>query len=341
MSSAPPSTVCVIIVNYNGGELVQSAIDHLKKQSHPPDEVIIVDNASADGSADRLDLNGLASARLIRLDENVGFAKANNIAAQQAKSDWLALLNPDALAQRDWTAKLLEATERHPDVCMFASTQLDAADPSILDGAGDCYFFLGIPWRGGFGRPAEELPEEGECFSPCGASALYRKDIFLEAGGFDDSYFCYCEDVDLGFRLRLLGHRCIFIPDAVVHHYGSAITGRYSDFTVHLGTRNRLRAYLTNMPLLPLILTLPGHVLANLYLYLRTIGKPHCRAMRRGLMDGVGMMPTILKRRKIVQKERRASTVSILKSLSWNPLRLHSRKAHVRVTGTPQQIPAA
>lgn len=324
------ASVSVIIVNYNGGDLVQVAINHLRMQSRLPDEIIVVDNASTDGSADRLDLDGLPKAELIRLDENIGFAGANNLAAARASGDWLALLNPDTEPQPGWLEELMRATIRHPDVSQFASAQFDAEHPDRLDGAGDCYFILGIPWRGGFGRMARELPGEGECFSPCGASALIRRKTFLDAGGFDESYFCYCEDVDLGFRLRLRGERCIFVPKAVIHHHGSAISGRYSDFTVRLGTRNRLRTYLTSMPPLALALTLPGHVLATLYLYARATGKPHARAMRKGIQQALNSLPAILKRRRLVQKTRTCSSAEIVRAMSWNPLTLHRRKPHVR-----------
>lgn len=337
-----PESVAVIIVNYNGGEYLQACLNHLGSQTRPPDEVFIVDNASSDGSADRLDLSGLPQAQLLRLDENVGFAKANNIAAKQAKSEWIALLNPDTEAQADWLSELVSATRRYPDTSMFASTQLCAEDPRQLDGAGDCYFFIGIPWRGGFGRPRSELPGEGECFSPCAASALFRRSVYLDAGGLDESYFCYCEDVDLGFRLRLKGEHCIFVPRAVVYHHGSAITGRYSDFTVRLGTRNRLRTYLTNMPPLALASTLPGHVLASVYLYARAIGKPHAKAMRVGIVEALKMLPEILARRRQVQAGRTQSSWTLFRSMSFNPATLHRRKAHVAMgRQAPQTGPLA
>lgn len=329
MTEKRPDTVAVIIVNYNGGELLQTCIDHLRHQTHAPSEILIVDNNSSDGSVDRLDLQGLPNSRLIRLDDNVGFARANNIAAKEATSEWLALLNPDTEAEPDWLMQLMEATRRHPNTSMFASTQLCAEDATILDGAGDSYFFLGIPWRGGFGRPASELPEEGECFSPSGASALFHRSVYIDAGGLDESYFCYCEDVDLGFRLRLQGERCMFVPSAVIRHHGSAITGRYSDFTVRFGTRNRTRTYLSNMPPIALWLTLPGHLLASLYLYLRAIGKPHAKAMRQGIFQALGALPDILKRRQEVQASRRLSSLEISKAMSFNPATLHQRKPHV------------
>ena len=325
-----PSKISLVIVNYNGGEYITTAIEHVKSQTRPPDELIVVDNASTDGSPARIDLTGLPNARMIRLDENVGFARANNLAAETATGDWLVLLNPDTRPRPSWLEELEKAASEHPGVSMFASAQLDAENPDIMDGAGDCYFVLGIPWRGGFGMKADKLPGEGDCFSPCGAAAMYDRETFLRAGGFDESFFCYCEDVDLGFRLRLAGETCRFVPSAVVLHHGSAISGRYSEFTVRLGTRNRLRTYLTNMPPVALALTLPGHILGTLYLYLRTLGKPHASAMRKGLLEGMGMLPAIAKRRREVQAARRLSSLQIVQAMSWNPLRLHRRAPHVR-----------
>ena len=337
MPSCTPASVTVIIVNYNGGDYIGSALDHLRAQTRPPDEVFVIDNASTDGSREVIDLSGLTKAQMIALDENVGFARANNIAAKQANGDWLALLNPDAMPAETWLEELLDATRRHPGVTMFASAQLDASDPSIMDGAGDCYHVLGIPWRGGFGRPAAELPGEGECFSPCGASALFKRTTFIESGGFTESFFCYCEDVDLGFRLRLRGEKCIFVPDALVHHHGSAISGRYSDFTVRLGTRNRLRTYLINMPPVALVTTLPGHCLASLYLYLRAIGKSHARAMRHGFIEGLRGMKQTMRERRRAQKVRKRSSMDMFKIMTWNPVTLHERRADVRQLKTANE----
>jgi GT2 family glycosyltransferase len=210
----------VLIVNYNGGTYVQGALDSLKAQTHRSFEVILLDNASADGSVDALDTGGLPAFTLMRETENHGFARGNNLAAAQAKGRWLALLNPDAAARPDWLAQVMAGTKRHPGVTSFACTQLWMHDETKLDGAGDNYLIFGIPWRGGYHRPVSDLPAEGTCFSPCGASAVYLRETFATAGGFDERLFCFCEDVDLGFRLRLEGGDCVFLPDAAVSHAG-------------------------------------------------------------------------------------------------------------------------
>jgi len=322
-------SVTVIIVNYNGGAFIQTALDHLRTQTTPATEIIIVDNASTDRSADRLDLSGLQGARLVRLEENLGFAAANNLAAREARGDWLALLNPDTEADGAWLEQLCEAAARHPQATCFASAQIDAADPRRLDGAGDCYSVVGFPWRGGFGNSVELMPEEGECFSPCGASMFIRKDTFMKAGGFDESYFCYCEDVDLGYRLRLAGGTCIFVPSAIILHHGSATTGRYSEFTVRLGTRNRLTTYLKNTPLLLLIASLPAHVLMTGVLYVSAIGTSKARSIRLGLGEALARLPETMKARARVQRGKKLSSLQISRAMSWSVLRMGRRRCHV------------
>ena len=200
----------VLIVNYNAGDLLQDAINSLKTQSFTDFEVVLVDNDSSDGSIDNLNVSGLPAIRVMRAKENHGFARGNNIAADAATGEWLALLNPDAIAAPDWLAQIKRATERHQDCRVFACGQINMDEPELLDGAGDAYFAFGIPWRGGFEHPVSELPKKDSlCFSPCGASAVYKRDLFVSIGGFDERFFCYCEDVDLGMRLQLSDEKCV------------------------------------------------------------------------------------------------------------------------------------
>ena len=200
--------VAVLIVNWNGGDLLTQCLESLERQRRRPDHVVVVDNASSDDSLTRA-AHVLKDVELIRLPSNVGFARGNNIAAQAARQfDALALLNPDAVAEPGWLEALVRAAERHPDTASFASRMLLASTPHYLDGAGDSYHVSGRAWRNGHRVLATEWPaEDVEVFGPCAAAALYRREAFDEVGGFDEQYFCYFEDVDLAFRLRLRGHR--------------------------------------------------------------------------------------------------------------------------------------
>ena len=325
-----PPWVRVVIVNYNGGAWLQRAVDALAVQSDHAFAAVVVDNASTDGSAERLVLPDRRFS-LIHAGSNLGFAAANNLAARDCPLPFVATLNPDARAAPDWLAALRRAVRRYPDAAMFGSTQIDALDPSRLDGCGDVMSIFGLPWRGGHGHPVTAAPAtDGEVFAPCAAAALYRTDAFAAAGGFDESFFCYLEDVDLGFRLRLAGHRCIQVRDAVVYHVGSAISGRTSDFTLFHSYRNRLWLVAKCMPFPLVLLTLPLHVLATLYLLLRTRRLQNTAAALRGLWAGFRGLRIALKARRRVQAGRRAGNVAIARALSWRVADLRSRAIHLR-----------
>ena len=214
MTNTPPA-VTIIIVNYNAGHKLARCLAHLAKQSCRNFETIVVDNGSTDDSIAAALADG-ASFELIEAGKNLGFAAANNLAAKTARGEWLAFLNPDAYATPTWLEELLNAAERYPDADAFGSTQYCAENPAKLDGAGDVYHIAGVPYRGHFGWPAAKLPAEGETFAACAAAALYRRKTFDALDGFDERFFCYGEDVDLGFRLRLRGGRTIQAPKAVV-----------------------------------------------------------------------------------------------------------------------------
>lgn len=331
-------TFSIIIVNFNGGAYVQQALDSLASQNVMDFEVLVVDNASTDGSADRLQTDGLASFKLLAETKNHGFAGATNLAAQRAIGDWIVCLNPDAIAEPGWLEEIMSGQARHPEVRMFASAQMCASDPLVLDGAGDAYLIFGIPWRGGFGRVASELPGEGECFSPCGASAVFDRSLFLEHGGFDEAFFCFCEDVDLGFRLRLAGETCMFLPRAIIHHVGGGLSGRESDFSIYHGCRNRIWTYAKNMPAPIFWITLPGHVVLSIYILARNLMAGRFGQTWRGMRDGL-LGAARMRRAGREGRRRNTSTWQLARAMAWNPFRMSQRRVHVRETSPPVPVP--
>lgn len=314
----------VIIVNYNSGDRLQRCLDCLEKQRFRGFEIVVVDNASSDGS---LEFARRGSVRIIEAGANLGFAAGNNLAVKEAAGDWVAFLNPDAYARDDWLENLMAATKRYPHVEAFGSTQLNAVNPSIIDGAGDVMHILGLIYRGHFGWPAEQLPPEGECFAPCAAAALYRRETFERLGGFDESFFCYGEDVDLGFRLRLNGGRAVQVANAVVLHEGSGVTGRASDFTVYHGNRNRIWLTYKNMPAAFYWPLFPMRFIADLYLLIRWSLIGRGGAYFRALRDGYGGLAAYGKARKRVQQGRTVPLGVISRSLSWSILAISTRRA--------------
>lgn len=320
-------TVAVLIVNWNGGPWLSRCLASLHQQSRAPDRIILVDNASADESL-ALAAPFLRGVDVIRLDDNAGFARGNNIAAEAARGcDALALLNPDAFAEPGWLQALVSAADRHPRAAAFASQmRLDSA-PDYLDGAGDSYHVSGRAWRNGHRMPSAAWPaREMEVFAPCAAAALYRRQAFEEIGGFDEHYFCYFEDVDLGFRLRLRGYRTIYVPSAVVRHVSSAISGYRSNFAVYHGERNAIWTFVKNMPAPLLWLYLPQHVLLNVASLVFYPLRRQGRVVWKAKFDALRSLGPVLAQRRAVQRSRRAGSRTVLRAMSRGVLTPYLRR---------------
>jgi GT2 family glycosyltransferase len=299
--------VAVVVVNLNGAAVLDRCLSALRRQTVRPARVIVVDNASTDGSADGLEGRN-PGVEVVRLAANVGFAAANNLAVARAGDcDWVALLNPDAFPEPDWLERLLAAAGAHPEFSFFGSRLLRADDPETLDGTGDVLHVGGMAWRRDHGVPADGVriaPEE--IFSPCAAAALYRRDVWEQAGGLDERFFCYFEDTDLSFRLRLAGHRCLYVPDAVVHHVGSAIAGVESDFTVYHSYRNLIWTYVKNMPWPLFWLYLPQHLLVNALLLGAFALRGRAGVIVRAQAAALRELPRLLAARRVIQAGRTA-----------------------------------
>lgn len=315
--------VSVIIVNYNGGKYLQKCVDHLAAQTLSLFEAFIVDNNSEDGSAERLALPD-DRFELIRSETNLGFAAGNNLAARRAEGQWLACLNPDAFADMDWLKKLVEVAEAYPNCKMAGSLQIAAETPDYLDGAGDNYHITGLAWRGLYQKPVEQAPPSGEVFAPCAAAALYDREMFLQLCGFDEDFFCYHEDVDLGFRFRLLGAKCLQINEAQVHHIGSALSGRASDFSIYYGTRNRIWTFVKCLPLFWLLCLWPAHMAANFAMLIWSVFRGRFKPTFRGMRHAVMGFPKIWAKRKALHNGAHMKP-AFYKVVCWNPLKVIGR----------------
>jgi GT2 family glycosyltransferase len=310
--------ISVLLVAWNNKTHLQHCFSALSKQTLRDFEIILVDNASTDNSVAELhplrsDLHLLVE----QLSSNIGFAVANNIGAHLAQGERLAFLNVDAFPEPDWLEKLLKAAEENPEYSFFSSRQIQANAPAWLDGAGDAYHISGLAWRHGYNRPSVEFGHEPkEVFSACAAAALIRREEFLQMGGFDEDYFSYFEDVDLGFRLRLQGGKCLYVPAAIVHHVGSASTGKRSDFSVYYGYRNMIWTFIKNMPSPLFWILLPLHIVTVLffivYLTLRGQGK----TIGRAVFDAIRGLPAVLEKRKKIQQARTVRWQDMLRVMS-------------------------
>lgn len=320
MSHSP--SIAVVVVNWNSGQYLKQCLQSIKDQTLPPARVLVVDNASTDDSMDDIEQKYL-DWEFIRLESNTGFASANNLAVNKvADCDWIAFLNPDAFACPDWLEKLMQATEDFSDVKMFGSHMLGYKN-GLIDGTGDIYHVSGVAWRRDHGRKSSAINREsGEIFSPCAAASLISREVFIEVGGFDEHFFCYNEDVDLSFRLRLIGHRCLYISDAVVEHVGSGTTSRYSDFAIYHGQRNLVWSYFRNMPGLWFWVYFPQHLLFGLVALIWFSLRGKAVPIFKARWDALKELPRVLKLRKETQKSKTVIGKKVVNEMSrdfWIP----------------------
>ena len=324
---APP-TATVIVVAYESGAFLQPCIDALGGQTFRDFEAIVVDNASSDTSVRDLRLPD-ERFRVLNAGFNTGFAVANNLAARASRAEFLVLLNPDAVAAPDWLETLILAAGQAPDIASVGSLQHRLDDPDILDGVGDVWHVAGLAWRAGEGHASASAPGDGEIFGPCGAAALYRRAAFIALGGFDERFFCYCEDVDLAFRLRAAGYRSVRASSAVVRHAGSGISGRRSDFTLFHGHRNRIWTFVKNTPGLWFWLLLPYHLAFNA-LYLGSAFKRGILApVWRAYVAAAKGLPSIWRSRRALSPARTPFR-QMMRSMAWTPWSPFRRELHPR-----------
>jgi GT2 family glycosyltransferase len=329
--------VGLVIVTFNAEQYIVRCLEAVNRQTRRPDRVIIADSGSRDQTAAMIDEARPRlqfDTELVRSDQNVGFAVGNNRAVTRlADCELVALLNPDAFPEPQWLASLVTAAEAHPEDGSFASRLMIADSNCLLDGAGDVFHVSGLVWRHGHRLRLEQVSDaltERPVFAACAAAALYRRDDWQRAGGFDERYFCYAEDVDLGFRLQLLGRTCRYVPEAVAHHVGSATTGAGSAFSVYHGYRNLEWTFIKNMPSGLLWRYIPLHLTAIIAQLVWFWNKGLGGSILRAKWDAIGGLAWAISARRKVQATRAVDSVTVGRLLDRSPLRSRFRARRAR-----------
>ena len=249
--------VTIVIPNYNGIKYIRGCMDSLRLQEGAVFDIIVVDNASSDGSLEVLQQE-YPEAKVFALAENTGFDYAVNLGIRESKTPYVLLLNNDTVAKPGFVQALVEALEESEDIFSVSSMMLSMEDESIIDDAGDGYSLLGWAYARGKGRPAEKYQKKVDIFAACAGAAIYRKSIMEEIGYFDENHFAYLEDIDIGYRAGIYGYRNVYEPRAKVVHAGSATSGsRYNEFKTKLSSANNAYMIGKNMPLLQLLINFP------------------------------------------------------------------------------------
>ena len=316
-----PPLFSILIVCWNNRQTISACLEALCSQTIQDFEVILVDNGSTEPiPADLPSRYPQLTIQFFTLAHNTGFAQGNNYAAEKASADTLILLNADAFPAQGWLEAIRKGIHDHPG-CFYTSRLVMAEAPERMDGMGDVYHASGLAWRRDHYKLANsEHDHEREVFSACGAAAVYPAEAYRQAKGFDEDYFAYQEDVDLGFRLQLMGYRCIYLPQAVVRHVGSASTSDRSDFSVYYGQRNLVWTFFKDMPGVFVWLLWPYHLLANALMIMVGLTRGQGRLTLQAKWDALLKLPFVLRKRRQVQKTRKASLFQVLRRMDWSPV---------------------
>jgi len=253
--------VSIIIPNWNGIKFIQVCLDSVLRSEYRPFEVIVVDNGSSDGSrevvesyleqdAGEIRQGNVPVVRLVRLKKNRGFARACNEGINVARGEYFILLNNDVEVTSGWLSALVEGMERHPECGMGTSKMVQYDNRRQIYNTGDLFKVWGTGGARGFGELDHGQYETEEyVYGACAGAGIYRRTLFEKIGLFDEKFFIFAEDVDLNLRAAQKGFRCVYIPKAVVYHWGTATVGFNSNRHVFLFLRNNLFVLVKNYSL--------------------------------------------------------------------------------------------
>lgn len=317
-----PARVSVVVISYNSEATLGACLAALGRQTFTDFHLLLVDNAS--DRRPRAYLGALPYAHtLLDLDKNLGFAGGMALAVEQTDSPLIVALNPDAFPEPSWLGELVAAADRHPEAAAIGSLQRQAGHPERIDGFGDHMLATGQAWRGK-APPMDDRVVYA--FGVCAAAALYRVDAVRRVGNFDARFFCFYEDVDLSFRLRLAGYQCAVAPRAVVAHVGGASFATRGPLMQRLIGRNQWWVLLKNMPLALLPIAMPGFFAGEFLAALRG-RRP---GSLKGLWEGLCRSGEILVSRKAIQSARKISTLELSRWLTWTPAAYLRKDSPVR-----------
>lgn len=295
--------ISVIIVNWNGMHHLQECLSALSKQTFKSFETILVDNGSTDGSVDFVYEN-FPNIKLIKLDQNEGFCKGNNIGIRHSTREFVALLNNDTKVDKNWLQELYESLTQDPQAGICASSMVNYFNRDFLDTAGDGYDICGTGFKIGRGFPVSRFQNKRYVFGACAGAALYRRSMLDKIGFFDEDFFAIGEDVDLSFRAKLAGYKCVYVPKAVVFHKVNQTVGFDSNFLLYHKRRNVEYTYFKNMPGLLLIVTFPFHFLYEFLTAIEAVSIGKLKQFLKSKFDFIKNLPQVLKKRKAIQRNR-------------------------------------
>jgi len=317
--------VSVVVVNYNGRHFLGECLASLKNQTYSPIEIILVDNASSDGSVEFVQAS-FPDVHIVQNSENRGFSGGANSGIMESNGMFILTLNNDTRMDSHCIRSLVHAIASDARIGMGAIKML--FPDGTINSTGICISRSGAAWdREMFKRDSHDNSPEGEIVGPCAGAAIYRRSMLDAIGLFDEDFFLFMEDVDLALRARLAGWECAYVPEAVVYHHHGGTAGFMSDLTVYYGNRNILWYPIKDFPAWYLVTSLPwilGRTIAVIpYYALRGQG----RIILKSKIDGLKGIPRMIRKRRTVE---RIITPGMIKKLirTWSSIQRRSDVDH-------------
>lgn len=299
----------VVIPNWNGLDFIEDCLKSLETQTLNH-EVIVVDNGSTDGSKELVDKR-FPHVELIKLSRNTGFTGGVNAGIKSALSqgaELIALLNNDAIADKNWLANLVTVAKKYPEVGIVTGKLL-RMDRVHLDSTGECYSVWGMPFpRGRNEVDKGQYDSNIEIFGATGGATLYKTELLKEIGLFDNDFFAYFEDVDISFRAQLAGWKVRFEPSALAYHHVSGTSSRLGNFARYHSTKNFLLTYARNMPFRLYFKYLPFFCVQLLRLLASSTLKGHPWTFFKGFLGAFRYHLRTIRKRRLMQGSRAVST---------------------------------
>ena len=319
MTDQDRDLISAVVLNWNGGQVLDNCLRSLYNQTYRPLEVVVVDNASTDGSVDLLK-EKFQDVNLIINGKNLGFGAGNNVGIRASRGKYIMILNNDTRLDPKCVEELKRSIEKDERFGACASKILLESQPDVIDGVGIVVCPDGLSFGRGRLEKKDRYEEEEEIFFASDCACLYRREMLEDIGLYDEDFFAYADETDLGWRARLAGWKCVYSPKAIVYHLHSVSTGgRVSAFKAFLVERNRIWVALKNFPLSLIIY-------GQLYTLWRYVFQAYGALKGRGAagrftsdfskaelvkilvkayLSACKQVPLMLKKRKIIQQKKR------------------------------------
>jgi GT2 family glycosyltransferase len=305
--------VSVIVLNYNGGKFIKNCLDSLKKTNYDAKshEIIVVDNASTDNSIEIIKSYG-PWIKFVQTGKNLGYSGGNNAGVSVAKGKYVAFLNPDTTVDKNWLLELVNSIESDNTLGACSSKVLYSSDKTRINTIGGFWSVLGLSGSLGGGKNKDDFKESVYTFYPTGCSMIINKKLYTSLGKFDDDYFLYCEDPDIGWRLWDSGYKVALAPKSIVYHLVSAsLRGldkkSYGNLFYFYNTRNGLITIVKNATRFDLLWMVPLYMVSWLTLSLLFLVRGKFRAFKsiiKGLVWPTMHIVWLAKKRRMVTHKR-------------------------------------